>query len=98
MPANIRFDAFDYQKFGAMRGAVTFISPDSVPAPEAAGKAGGLYTIRVQLDQNHFGRGSDVAHVKLGLAGAADIVTEHDRLLTVFVRRIRRTIRFGSDS
>ncbi|MBL8851020.1 MAG: HlyD family efflux transporter periplasmic adaptor subunit, partial [Planctomycetaceae bacterium] len=36
MPVRIRFDAYDYQKYGALEGKVTYLSPDSRPLDQSA--------------------------------------------------------------
>ena len=43
MPARIKLDAYDYQRYGTLEGTVVFISPDS-GVPEE-GKSGVLHTV-----------------------------------------------------
>lgn len=100
MPVRIRFDAYDYQKYGALEGRVTFISPDSreidpaLQAEEdrAAGSTPVAFLVRIELLADEVGRGELRGPVKLGLGGTAEIITETESLLNILVKQIRRTI------
>ena len=106
MPVRIKFDAYDYQKYGVMTGTVTYLSPDSrVPnedngaGAEAQRSAGrnrpAMYQVRIEMDGDAVGRGELSGAVKLGLGGVAEIVTDHESLLSIFFRKIRQTISLG---
>jgi multidrug resistance efflux pump len=101
MPARIKLDAFDYQRYGTVAGTVCFVSADSGVhdkpphskdrlAPQAV-----LYTVRIALRGDVVGRGAYRGRVKLGMAGQAEAVTGRESLLSLLVRRIRRTISLG---
>lgn len=100
MPVRIRFDAYDYQKYGALDGTVSFLSPDSRPidqatSPDDANAAGNspvAFVVRVELHGEEVGRGTLRGAVKLGLGGTAEIITDRESLLTILIKRIRRTI------
>jgi HlyD family secretion protein len=104
MPVQIKFDAYDYQKYGVMPGKVVYISPDSklpeardraqVSESSAAGFPAG-YIVRIELDANEVRRGDLRGPVKLGLGGTAEIVTGSESILAIFVKRIRQTISLG---
>lgn len=96
MAVRVKFDAYDYQQFGTLAGQVVFVSPDSrisegagVGSPQPGVPA---YTIRVALDRDEVRRGNERGEVKLGMTGQVEIITGHERLLTVLLRKIRRTI------
>jgi hemolysin D len=89
MPARIRLDAYDFQRYGTLDGTVSFISPDSGPA---GGQAGALYTLRIATSRDEIGRGAYRGRVKLGMTGRGEIVTGRDRLLRLLVGRLRQTI------
>ena len=106
MPVRIKFDAYDYQKYGVMTGKVTYLSPDSrVPhedngvGAEVQRSAGRnrppMYQVRVEMDGDAVGRGELRGAVKLGLGGIAEIVTDHESVLSIFFRKIRQTISLG---
>jgi multidrug resistance efflux pump len=92
MPARIKLDAYDYQRYGAVAGTVAFVAPDSgMPA----GQHAVTYLVKIQLEGEELGRGEFRGHVKLGMAGQAEIVTGQERLLTLLVKKIRQTISLG---
>ncbi|MCC6491625.1 MAG: HlyD family efflux transporter periplasmic adaptor subunit [Pirellulales bacterium] len=103
MPVRIRFDAYDYQRYGVMTGTVTYLSPDSqlprsneegsaASPPGGSRKAPAMYLVRIRMDGEVVGRGEWQGAVKLGLGGAAEIVTDRESLLKIFFRKIRQTI------
>jgi hemolysin D len=107
MPVRIKFDAYDYQKYGVMTGKVTYLSPDShVPRdnnsqgaaeqPASANrKSPASFLVRIDMDADAVGRGELTGPVKLGLGGTAEIVTDRESLLMIFFRKIRQTISLG---
>ncbi len=92
MPARVRLDAYDYQKYGTLEGTVTFVSPDS-GVPE--GQRAAFYLVRIALDGDEVGRGEFVGKVKLGMAGQVEVITEQESLLFILVKKIRKTISLG---
>ena len=84
----LKFDAFDFQRYGIATGCVAFIAPDS----RIGGENEDVYRVRVQLDSNMIGRGNLKGDIKLGLTGTAEIVTRNESLLTVLATQIRHTI------
>jgi hypothetical protein len=51
--------------------------------------------VRIALGSNEVGRGEFHGRVKLGMSGQADVVTGRDSLLSLLLRRIRRTVSLG---
>jgi multidrug efflux pump subunit AcrA (membrane-fusion protein) len=92
MPARVKLDAFDYQKYGTAAGTVAFLAPDS-SLPE--GRRTATYLVRIELDNDEVGRGDHRGRLKLGMAGQAEIVTGRESLLSLLVRKIRQTISLG---
>jgi hemolysin D len=99
MPVNVKFDAYDYQKYGTLAGTVCFISPDSRLAEgdktQPSANRPIAYVVRVQLRGDAVGRGEMRGQVKLGLGGTAEIVTGQESILAIFLKKIRRTISLG---
>jgi hemolysin D len=111
MPVRIKFDAYDYQKYGVLTGTVTYLSPDSrMPqassdgtpaaaeasaAASAARRSPAVYMVRIEMDGDSVGRGELHGEVKLGLGGTAEIVTDRESVLMIFFRKIRQTISLG---
>jgi hemolysin D len=105
MPVRIKFDAFDYQKYGVMNGTVTYISPDShLPRSDegrneaktpASSNSPAVFFVRIEMHSDAVGSGKLRSAVKLGLGGTAEIVTDRESLLMIFFRKIRQTISLG---
>ena len=92
MPVRIKLDAYDYQRYGTLDGTVRFVSPDS-EVPERQQKA--VYTVKITVPRDEFGRGENRGRVKLGMTGLAEIVTGRESVLSLLVKRIRQTISLG---
>jgi hemolysin D len=92
MPARIKLDAYDYQRYGTVAGTVVFISPDSeVPEKEPTAR----YVMKIQLEKEELGRGNLRGQVKLGMAGQVEVVTGQESILSLLVKRIHQTISLG---
>jgi multidrug resistance efflux pump len=92
MAARVKLDAYDYQRYGTVSGTVCYLSPDS---GLAEGEPKARYLVRIALGSNEVGRGEFHGRVKLGMSGQADVVTGRESLLSLLLRRIRRTISLG---
>ena len=54
MDVNLKLDAFDFQKFGTLGGAVSYISPDSqLAGPTTGGNA--FYQVKIDLSDTWCG-------------------------------------------
>lgn len=102
MPVRIRFDAYDYQKYGSLAGVVSYIAPDSRTVDQLRTHAAGpathsvAFLVRIEMESDEVGRGSTCGTVKLGLGGSADIITASESLLTILFKRMRGAISLGS--
>ena len=92
MPARIKLDAYDYQRYGSVAGTVVFLSPDS---GVGEGQRTATYLVKIELAGHELGRGELHGQVKLGMTGQADIVTGQERLLALLVKKLRETISLG---
>jgi HlyD family secretion protein len=92
LPARVKLDAYDYQRYGVLEGTVGFLAPDS-----GAGEGGraAVYLVKIECQQDEVGRGACRGRIRLGMAGLAEIVTEQESLFMLLVNRIRRTISLG---
>lgn len=100
MPVKIKFDAYDYQKYGTLAGKICFIAPDSQVSQshqneQPPSTSPIAYVVRVEVQRDEVGRGAIRGKVKLGLGGTAEIVTGRESILAILLKRIRRTISFG---
>jgi multidrug resistance efflux pump len=92
MPARVKLDAYDYQRYGTLGGMVGFVSPDS-GVPDSQDRA--VYTVRIAVSRDELGRGRCHGRAKLGMAGVAEVVTGRESVLSLLMRRIRQTISLG---
>jgi multidrug resistance efflux pump len=92
LPARVKLDAFDYQKYGTLDGTVCFISPDS---KVVEGQRVAKYLVKVELKGDEVRRGELRGQAKFGMAGQVEIVTEQESLLSILIRRIRQSISLG---
>jgi multidrug resistance efflux pump len=92
MPARVRLNAFDYQRYGTLEGTVCFISPDS---KVEQGQKTATYLVRIELKGDEVGQGEFRGKVKLGMAGQGEIVTSQESILSLLVKKIRQTISLG---
>jgi len=92
MPARIKLDAYDHQRYGSVAGTVTYLSPDS---GQAEGQPTAVYVVRIALEGDEVGRGEFRGQVKLGMAGQVEIVTASESLLSLLLRRVRQSISLG---
>lgn len=92
MPARVKLDAYDYQRYGTAAGTVAFIAPDS---GVSGGQPGAVYLVKIQLTGEELGMGNYRGHIKLGMTGQAEVVTGQERLLSLLVKKIRQTISLG---
>ena len=92
MPARIKLDAYDYQRYGTLKGKVCFIAPD---AKVVEGQRVAKYLVKIELEADVVGRGELCGRAKLGMAGQTEIVTRQESLLMLLLKRIRQTISLG---
>jgi multidrug resistance efflux pump len=92
MPARIKLDAYDYQRYGTVAGTVCYLSPDS---GLAEGQPKATYLVRIALESDEVGRGESHGRIKLGMSGQVDMITGQESLLSLLLKRIRQTISLG---
>ena len=92
MPARVKLDAYDYQRYGTAAGTVVFIAPDS---GVSSGQPTAVYLVKIQLTGEELGMRHYRGRIKLGMTGQAEIVTGQERLLSLLVKKIRQTISLG---
>jgi multidrug resistance efflux pump len=92
MPARIKLDAYDYQRYGTLDGVVEFIAADSTVLE---GQTASVFLVRIRVDAEEVGRGEFHGKVKLGMTGQAEMATDQESLLSLLVKRIRRSVRLG---
>jgi HlyD family secretion protein len=92
MPARVRLDAYDHQRYGCVEGKVYFISPDS-EVPD--GQRAACYLVRIELSRGEVGRGDLLGPIKLGMAGQVEIVSGRESVLFLLLKKIRQSVSLG---
>jgi adhesin transport system membrane fusion protein len=92
MPARIKLDAYDYQRYGTLEGVVEFIAADSTVLE---GQPSSVFLVRIRVDESEVGHGEFRGRVKLGMTGQAELATARESLLSLLVKRIRKSVRLG---
>jgi multidrug resistance efflux pump len=95
MPARVKLDAYDYQLYGSVAGAVCFISPDAAQHEQAATMRTLSYRVRTTVPSDRLGQGEFSGDVKLGMTGQVEIITGQRTVLAILIKRIRSSISFG---
>jgi multidrug efflux pump subunit AcrA (membrane-fusion protein) len=80
MPARVKLNAWDHQKYGTLPAEVRFIAPDA----EGSG-----FLVNLSLTDHCLRGHEEVQVVKIGMTGTAEIVVEEDRLLNLGIRWFR---------
>ena len=90
------FDAFPYQKYGAGRGTVTFVS-DVITEPGALDPGLGItepvFRIRVTIDPRGLSGAASQRPLRAGMTLSANLVLQRRRLWEVFLDPVLRAIR-----
>jgi len=81
MPVEIKVDAFNFQKFGTLKGKVREISPDAIEDKER----GQLYRVMVSLDEEKLHMDNRDLQIYPGMAVSAEIKTRKKRIIDFFL-------------
>jgi adhesin transport system membrane fusion protein len=92
LPANIRFDPFDYTIYGAAPGTVTYVSADTLKEDSEQGTAV-YYRVHVKPDSSPVrtttGRNLEIVP---GMTAQVDIRTGRRSLMDVLLKPLRKTL------
>ncbi|MGB0126593.1 MAG: HlyD family efflux transporter periplasmic adaptor subunit [Rhodocyclaceae bacterium] len=78
LPVKIKFNAFPYQRYGAIRGTLAFISPSTKPAAKDKQP---IYEGHVTLDQDHYLVADTKYPMRYGMTAVAEVVVRARRLI-----------------
>lgn len=83
-PVLAKVDAFDFSRFGAVRGTVKNVSPTAFTDQRTGER---YYVVAVDLEQDHVG--SDAGNLLVpGMTGEADIVTGHKTVFQYLLKPV----------
>lgn len=86
--ANIKFDAYPAERFGALKGIVSDVSADAI---EITDNVWG-YAIRIDPETNVLVTGNLVNPIRPGMTGEVNITTDKRRIISYFFAPIMKTI------
>ena len=75
--AEIKFDTYPFQRYGVVKGKVTYISPDAVEDE----KRGPIYKIKVELDMSKL---PHTIQIYPGMSGTVEVKTGNKRVIDFF--------------
>ena len=92
--ATVKLDAYDYSIFGAMRGTVNYISPDTLMEQTPKGEEP-YYRVLIVINGAEFkGRGDEIV-IKPGMTASVDIKAMERTVLSYLTKPITKTLSEG---
>lgn len=92
--ATVKLDAYDYSIFGAMRGSVNYISPDTLMEQTPKGEEP-YYRVLIVINGAEFkGRGDEIV-IKPGMTASVDIKAMERTVLSYLTKPITKTLSEG---
>ncbi|NJL46286.1 MAG: HlyD family type I secretion periplasmic adaptor subunit [Leptolyngbyaceae cyanobacterium SM2_5_2] len=86
MPVNVKLDAFPYQDYGIVTGAVHAISPDT----KAHEQMGAVYRVEITLDATDITHEGESVAFKAGQTATAEIIVRKRRIISLILEPIRK--------
>ena len=93
MQAQVKFDAYSYQDYGAILGRVISVSADS----KTDEKLGAVYQVKIELDRNYVTDDLKKILFKPGQTATADIVIRRRRVADILLDPIKKLEQDGID-
>ena len=93
MPAQVKFDAYSYQDYGAIPGKVISVSPDA----KSDERLGAVYQVKIELERNYVTSDLKKILFKPGQTATADIVIRQQRIINVLLDPIKKLKQDGID-
>lgn len=92
--ATVKLDAYDYSIFGAMKGTVNYISPDTLMEQTPEGEEP-YYRVLIVINGAEFkGRGDEIV-IKPGMTASVDIKAMERTVLSYLTKPITKTLSEG---
>ncbi|MFM2311780.1 MAG: hypothetical protein RLZZ04_1056 [Cyanobacteriota bacterium] len=93
MTAQVKFDAYSYQDYGAIPGKVINISANT----KTDDNLGEVYRVQVELDRNYVSEDSKKILFKPGQTASADIVIRQRRVIDMLLDPVKKLRQDGVD-
>lgn len=89
LPANVKFDTYDYSVYGSVEGIVSYISPDSLIEQVPNGAANTFYRAKIEVPPEQLEKlKQQQVVIKLGMSASADIKTGSRTILRYILKPI----------
>lgn len=87
LPVKLKFNAFAYQRYGLINGALIYISPATKPSAQSKQP---VYEGRVSLEQDHYRVAERSYPLRYGMTATAEIVVRQRRLIDLALDPFRQ--------
>jgi len=89
--AQVRVAAYPYPEYGSLTGRVGAIAPDVRPCDQPHCPSPTTYQVTIELDHEMLRRGDRTYPLQPGMDVTVDIISRQERLLTLFLQKLRMT-------
>jgi adhesin transport system membrane fusion protein len=96
LPATIKITAYDYTSYGALKGTVVHVSPDTLrdekkqPKKDSAAPDEGYYRVLVKTDQIELVRGKNRFPIIPGMTTSVEVKTGKKRIIDYLLKPVLR--------
>jgi len=91
LPAKVKLDAYDYSIFGAMKGEVTYVSPDTLVEESKTGQVT-YYRAKINIGEAEYREKAPDIEVRPGMTATVDIKTGKRSVLSFLLKPITKTL------
>lgn len=92
--ASVKLDAYDYSIFGAMKGEVFYISPDTLMQQTAHGEEP-YYRVQIRIGDAQYAERADEIVIRPGMTASVDIKGMERTVLSYLTKPITKTLSEG---
>ncbi|MGE0433691.1 MAG: HlyD family efflux transporter periplasmic adaptor subunit, partial [Planctomycetota bacterium] len=84
-----KFDAWNFQTYGVVKGEVLSVSPDAV-STDKNGEGGYVYVVRATFDRHPPSRGGEKMTIRYGMTATAEIVQRTRRVIDILIEPFQK--------
>ncbi len=90
---DLNFDAWDFGRYGSLKGKVNYISPDTLAEQGAGGQSYVYYRLRIELNEQQNNQRIPLNHIKTGMTVQANIKADTRSLLTYLTGPVAKSLK-----
>ena len=87
LPVKLKFNAFPYQRYGAINGTLEYVSPATRPASQTRQP---VYEARIALERDYYQVGETKYPLRYGMTAAVEIIVRERRLIDLALDPFRQ--------